>query len=198
MSVGSDAALINAIDAVLPQTQCTRCGYPACRPYAQAIVTEQAPINRCPPGGDAGIATLAQLTGQPTLPLDASCGEHQPPQLAVIDPSRCIGCTLCIAACPVDAIVGGFKKMHRVIAPDCTGCELCVAPCPVDCISLMPHPQMDQWKAEQADHARSLFDARQRRLQTKTDAREARRQDKRQALLAAARQKAKAMQGATQ
>ena len=198
MSVRSDSAMINAVDAVLPQTQCTRCGYPACRPYAQAIVQEQAPINRCPPGGDAGIATLAQLTGRPTLPLDASCGVHQPPQLAVIDPSRCIGCTLCIAACPVDAIVGGFKKMHRVIAPDCTGCELCVAPCPVDCITLVPHPQISAWQSKQAAHARSLFEARQQRLQAKADAREAKRQDKRRALLAAARQKAKAMQATTQ
>lgn len=196
MSVGSPLALVNAVNAVLPQTQCTRCGYPACQPYAQAIVQEQAPINRCPPGGDAGIHKLAQLTGQTVLPLDPDCGVHQAPQLAVIDPSRCIGCTLCIAACPVDAIVGGFKKMHRVISADCTGCELCVAPCPVDCIGLIPHPQIHQWQTEQADYARGLFEARQQRLQSKTDAREAKRQDKRRALLAAAREKAKAMQAA--
>lgn len=196
MVLASTPDLIDAIDAALPQTQCTRCGYPACRPYAEAIAQDQAPINRCPPGGDAGIAVLAQITGRVVTALDPGCGTHQPPQLAVIDPNRCIGCTLCIAACPVDAIVGGFKKMHRVIAPDCTGCELCIAPCPVDCISLVPHPSIASWQPEQAQYARSLYESRQRRLQTKTDAREAKRQDKRRQLLEAARQKAKAMQAA--
>lgn len=198
MVLASTPDLINTIDAALPQTQCTRCGYPACRPYAEAIAQDQAPINRCPPGGDAGIAALAQITGRVVTALDPDCGTHQRPQLAVIDPTRCIGCTLCIAACPVDAIVGGFKKMHRVITADCTGCELCIAPCPVDCISLTPHPTIATWQPEQAQYARSLYESRQRRLQSKTDARETKRRDKRRQLLEAARRKAKAIQAATQ
>ena len=131
-------ALTDRIDATLPQTQCTRCGYPACRPYAEAIARGEAPINRCPPGGMEGVRALARITGQPVLPLDSACGVEAPPQVAMIDESVCIGCTKCIQACPVDAIVGAGKLMHTVVADLCTGCELCVPPCPVDCIAMIP------------------------------------------------------------
>lgn len=133
-------SLADRIDAALPQTQCRRCGYAACRPYAEAIARGKAPINRCPPGGRQGVQTLARLTGQPPLPLDPGCGTETPPRVAVIDEDACIGCTKCIQACPVDAIVGANKLMHTVIADLCTGCELCVAPCPVDCIEMAASP----------------------------------------------------------
>jgi electron transport complex protein RnfB len=129
-------ALVARIDAALPQTQCGRCGYPGCRPYAEAIARGQAPINRCPPGGDEGVRTLARLTGQAVQPLDPACGETPAPAVAVIDEDACIGCTKCIQACPVDAIVGASRLMHTVIPDLCTGCALCVAPCPVDCITM--------------------------------------------------------------
>jgi len=156
--------LADRIDAVLPQTQCTKCGYDGCRPYAEAIAAG-APINRCPPGGEAGIHLLAQLLGRPPLPLDAACGMHQPPRLAVIDEAHCIGCTLCIQACPVDAIVGANKLMHTVLADQCTGCELCVAPCPVDCIVMEPDP--NEWGPARADAARDRYRQRQRRLESR-------------------------------
>ncbi|MGH8213552.1 MAG: electron transport complex subunit RsxB [Rhodanobacteraceae bacterium] len=130
--------LIESIDAALPQTQCTRCGYPACRPYAEAVARGETPINRCPPGGEAGIRALAALTGQPVQPLDPACGDEMPPRLAIIDEDVCIGCTKCIQACPVDAIVGAGKLMHTIIPQQCTGCELCIPPCPVDCIAMVP------------------------------------------------------------
>lgn len=126
------------IDAMLPQTQCGQCGYDGCRPYAEAIAAGEAPINRCPPGGDRLIRKLASRTGQPRLMLDTTLGTHKPPQVARIDEKNCIGCTLCIQACPVDAILGAPKLMHTVIAEYCTGCELCLPPCPVDCIDLIP------------------------------------------------------------
>ena len=157
--------LADAIDRVLPQTQCTRCGYPACRPYAEAVAAGTAAINRCPPGGDAGIRTLAALTGRAYLPLDPSCGLEQPLRVALIDEARCIGCTLCIQACPVDAIAGGPKRMHTVIAALCTGCDLCVPPCPVDCIDMVPAAGADaQWTRERADAARERYLARNARL----------------------------------
>jgi len=131
-------ALIDRIDATLPQTQCTRCGYPACRPYAEAVARGEAAINRCSPGGEEGVRALARITGQPVLPLDPACGTETPPRVAVIDEDVCIGCTKCIQACPVDAIVGASKLMHTVIADWCTGCELCIPPCPVDCIAMVP------------------------------------------------------------
>jgi electron transport complex protein RnfB len=131
-------ALADRIDAALPQTQCTRCGYPACRPYAEAIARGEAAINRCPPGGTEGVRVLARITGLPVLPLDPECGIETPPCVAIIDEDACIGCTKCIQACPVDAIVGASKLMHTVIADLCTGCELCVPPCPVDCIAMVP------------------------------------------------------------
>jgi electron transport complex protein RnfB len=120
----------------LPQTQCTRCGYPDCAGYAQAIAAGQAPINQCPPGGAQGIARLAELTGQPVIPLNPDFGTETPRTVAVIDENWCIGCTLCIKACPTDAILGSNKLMHTVIERYCTGCELCLPVCPVDCISL--------------------------------------------------------------
>src|SRR6266545_267262 len=136
----NDAAttLVERIDALLPQTQCRRCGYDGCRPYAHAIAQGSAGINQCPPGGDDTVAALSKLLGVPLLPLDARHGESGPLLNARIDETACIGCALCIAACPVDAIVGAAKLMHTVLAERCTGCELCVPPCPVDCIALAP------------------------------------------------------------
>nr|HET7859969.1 RnfABCDGE type electron transport complex subunit B [Caldimonas sp.] len=130
-------ALAEAVLDALPQTQCRRCGYPDCRGYAEAIADGGAAINRCPPGGAAGIARLALVTGRAELPLDPECGREAPRSLAVIDESACIGCALCLQACPVDAIVGAAKRMHVVVAEHCTGCELCVPACPVDCIALV-------------------------------------------------------------
>jgi Na+-translocating ferredoxin:NAD+ oxidoreductase subunit B len=141
-------ALAARLDAALPQTQCTRCGYPDCRGYAEAIAAGDAEINRCPPGGAEGIARLAALTGRAPLPLDAGCGREGPRLLAVIDEAGCIGCTLCIKACPVDCIVGAPKAMHTVIDAACTGCELCLPACPVDCIALVPvTPGRSGWAA---------------------------------------------------
>lgn len=129
-------AIVDAIDRVLPQTQCAQCGYPGCRPYAEAVAGGEA-INRCPPGGEQTIVVLADLLGREAIPLDTECGESKGEIRAVIREDECIGCTLCIQACPVDAIVGAAQKMHTVIESECTGCELCLPPCPVDCIDLV-------------------------------------------------------------
>ena len=134
----AQATLAARLDAAQPQTQCTRCGYADCQAYAQAMADGQADINRCPPGGADGVLRLARITGRPAKPLDPSCGAESPRWLAVIDEAWCIGCTLCIKACPVDCIVGASKLMHTVIDAQCTGCELCVPACPVDCISMTP------------------------------------------------------------
>jgi len=155
--------LVNAVNALLPQTQCTKCGYNGCKPYAHAIVHEQAPINRCPPGGQAGIEKLAALLNRPVLPLDETRGQHVPLQVAVIDEAHCIGCTLCIQACPVDAIVGANKLMHTILEDQCTGCELCVDPCPVDCIAMVDANR--EWTTADAQQAKANYDARQHRLQ---------------------------------
>ncbi len=128
------------IDALLPQTQCTRCGYAGCLPYAAAIAAGDAAINQCPPGGAATIGALAQLLGVPALPLNPDNGREAPPLVAWIDESRCIGCAKCLAPCPVDAIVGAPRFLHTVLTDRCTGCELCIPPCPVDCIELQPAP----------------------------------------------------------
>jgi len=156
---------IDAIDRLLPQTQCTKCGYPACRPYARAIASGEADLNRCPPGGDAGVRELAALTGRPYQPLDPACGVERPHHVAVIDERLCIGCTLCIQACPVDAIVGARNQMHTVITELCTGCDLCLPPCPVDCIAMVAAVGADTtWDAPRADAARERYERRQARL----------------------------------
>ena len=134
----SSTTLAQRIDALLPQTQCTRCGYPACREYANAIADNTADINQCPPGGVKGIELLANLLGRQPKPLNPVNGIEKPRQIAWIDEDVCIGCTKCIQACPVDAILGAAKVMHTIIVADCTGCELCIAPCPVDCIAMIP------------------------------------------------------------
>ncbi len=153
-----------AIDALLPQTQCTKCGFAGCRPYAEAIAAGEAPINRCPPGGVEGIGRLARLLGRPALPLDPACGTEQPRRIAWIDRAACIGCTKCIQACPVDAIIGAQKRMHTVIDALCTGCDLCVAPCPVDCIEMRVPDTAQPWRDEDARAARSRHEARRERL----------------------------------
>lgn len=157
--------LVDKIEAILPQTQCGQCGYPGCKPYAEAIASGEAEINLCPPGGIEGVRKLADLLGREVKPLDA---EEKPKQRAVIDENSCIGCTLCIQACPTDAILGAHKRMHTVIEAHCTGCALCVAPCPVDCITLhYPEPTATGWAAwspAQAQTARQRYSARQQRL----------------------------------
>jgi electron transport complex protein RnfB len=161
-------SLADRIDALLPQTQCTKCGFDGCRPYAEAIARDQAPLNRCPPGGAAGIAQLARLLGRPALPLDPSRGVEKPLEVALIDEDLCIGCTLCIQACPVDAIVGAPRRMHTILAAQCTGCELCLPPCPMDCIAMLPVEPARPWTRADADAARGRLHARRARLQRET------------------------------
>jgi H+/Na+-translocating ferredoxin:NAD+ oxidoreductase subunit B len=154
--------IVDRIDELLPQTQCRRCGYGGCRPYAEAIAAGAADINRCPPGGDATLSSLARLLGRTAPPLDISRGTPGPLLVARIDERRCIGCTLCIQACPVDAIIGAPKRMHGVLAALCSGCELCIAPCPVDCIDMVPANR--SWTVSDAAEARERHLARQHRL----------------------------------
>ena len=157
------SGLAERIDALLPQTQCTQCGYPACRPYAEAIAKGEADINQCPPGGEAGVRKLAALLGREAKLLDPRYGVEQPRRVAVIDEARCIGCTLCIQACPVDAIVGAPKLMHTVVTELCSGCDLCLPPCPVDCIDMVAAPA--PWTAADAAAAKARAAARKRRLE---------------------------------
>ena len=176
----SPSGLAARIEAALPQTQCTRCGYPDCRSYAEAVASGAAGINQCPPGGQQGIERLAELTGRPVVPLSAEHGVEGPRTLAVIDERWCIGCTLCIKACPVDCIVGAPKQMHFIVADQCTGCELCVPACPVDCISLEDvtpgRSGWDAWSTEQAAAAGERYAQHGERLARNRDEREARRE----------------------
>jgi electron transport complex protein RnfB len=166
--------LAERLDAALPQTQCTRCGFPDCRSYAEAMAAGDADIDRCPPGGAEGIVRLAAITGRPPKPLDPARGREGPRLLAVIDEAWCIGCTLCIKACPVDCIVGASKVMHTVVDAQCTGCELCVPACPVDCIAMVPvtgeRTGWDAWSPAQAAEARDRYAFH--RLRVERDARE--------------------------
>ncbi len=156
-------SLAEQIDALLPQTQCRKCGYQGCRPYAEAISQGQADINQCPPGGDQGIKRLAELLGVAAKPLNPAFGTERPRLVAVINEADCIGCTKCIPPCPTDAILGASKHMHTVIAELCTGCELCVAPCPVNCIT-MEISTLPPWNKEDADRARRRYQAKNLRL----------------------------------
>jgi len=167
-------SLIKQIDAILPQTQCGQCGFSGCEPYARAIVEKRADINQCPPGNDDGIRNIARLLGVNPKPLNTRHGIPKPRAVAVIDENLCIGCTFCIQACPVDAILGAAKQMHTVLSDECTGCELCVAPCPMDCITLIPANlpcgSPDTIAAEmkrKADQARIRYQSRQKRLALK-------------------------------
>ena len=168
MSAPAVALAALLLDA-LPQTQCRRCGYADCRDYADAITVGDADINRCPPGGSSGIARLADVSGRPPLPLDPICGTEGPRRLAFVDEPACIGCALCLKACPVDAIVGAHKRTHTVIAAACTGCELCIPVCPVDCIGLVAADSGEAtgwaaWSAAQADAARRHYSAHSERV----------------------------------
>jgi electron transport complex protein RnfB len=180
------ATLADALEDALPQTQCTRCGYPDCRRYAEAMARGEAGIDRCPPGGAEGIARLAALTGRTVIPLDPAHGSEGPRALAVIDEAWCIGCTLCIKACPVDCIVGASKLMHTVIDAQCTGCELCVPACPVDCIAMVPvsgsATGWAAWSEAQAREARERYAFHRLRVE-----RETRENDERLAAKAAAK-----------
>jgi electron transport complex protein RnfB len=171
-------SLADQIEDVLPQTQCTKCGYPACRPYAEAIADGRADINQCPPGGVEGVARIAALVQRKLIPINPANGVERARPVAFIDEALCIGCTLCIQACPVDAILGAAKQMHTILPSLCTGCDLCVAPCPVDCIVMLPvtgeRTGWDAWSQEQADAARSRHDFRSARLQREKDENDAR------------------------
>jgi electron transport complex protein RnfB len=160
-------SLLTELDNALPQTQCTKCGYPDCHAYAKAMSQGEALHNRCPPGGSEGIVRLAKILKQPILSLDEPHGLERPRPLAVIDEKECIGCTLCIKACPVDAIIGAPKKLHFVINDRCTGCDLCVAPCPVDCIEMVPVTEKltgwEAWSNEQANFAKHNYEAHKSR-----------------------------------
>lgn len=195
MTQDSTAALADAIDAALPQTQCTRCGYPDCRSYAQAVAAADAGINQCPPGGQVGIERLAELTGRPVIALSADHGVEAPRRVAIIDEPECIGCTLCLKACPVDCIIGGPKAMHTVDEPACTGCELCVPACPVDCITMTdiaaPAAGWSAWTPRQAEDARRRYVQHRSRLDRDT----AERQQRLQAATRAAVAKARGLAG---
>ena len=170
--------LADRIEDLLPQTQCTKCGYDGCRPYAEAVAAGTANYNQCPPGGEEGVARLAKLLGKPVIPINPANGVERARPVAFIDEQLCIGCTLCMQACPVDAIVGAPKQMHTIVKDQCTGCDLCVAPCPVDCIAMIPvtgeATGWDAWSQQQANEARVRHDRRLARQAAERSAAEAR------------------------
>lgn len=183
--------MIDEINALLPQTQCGKCGFQGCRPYAEAIDSGLADINQCPPGGAEGIKALADLLGVEAKPLNEKFGRHQSKSVAFIIEEDCIGCVKCVQACPVDAIVGAAKLMHTVIASECTGCELCLAPCPMDCIEMRPAPVMetspaflDAIKSAEARNAKRRYDFRCLRKAQEENEKLARARQKKEALLA--------------
>ena len=190
-------ALADRINDALPQTQCTRCGFPDCKAYAQAIAQDNAPINQCPPGGLEGVAVLSKITGRPLLPLNPENGKEGPMTVAVIDEAWCIGCTLCLKVCPTDAILGSNKVMHTVIEAACTGCDLCLPVCPVDCIEMVPisneRTGWSAWSPALAQQARQRYEARQLRL-LEEQAQDDKEVPTKQAMIAAALAKAKARQ----
>ena len=177
--------LFDQINALLPQTQCGQCSFQGCRPYAEAIASGVADINQCPPGGDEGIRDLADLLDVPAKPLNTEFGLHKPASVAFIIEEDCIGCVKCIAACPVDAIVGAAKFMHTVIASECTGCELCLAPCPVDCIIMQPAPvnNAERSRAQKSAQAKRRYDAHCLRKEKEEAEKAERAKKKKQALL---------------
>jgi electron transport complex protein RnfB len=168
----STTALADRVDALLPQTQCTKCGYAGCRPYAEAIAMARADINQCPPGGATRIAQLSRVTGRPGGPAHPVDGLDHALRMPVIDERLCIGCTLCIQACPVDAIVGAARRMHSVIPDWCNGCDLCIAPCPMDCIAMVPMRPARVWSDDDAQQSRSRYEARRQRLAIERQERE--------------------------
>ncbi len=184
----SPSTLAEHLNAALPQTQCTRCGFPDCASYAQAIASGVAAINQCPPGGAEGVARLAAITGQPQLPLNPDHGQEGPRSVAVIDEAWCIGCTLCLPVCPTDAILGSNKLMHTVINAHCTGCELCIPVCPVDCISLEnasgSATGWQAWSENQADAAKGRYSHHVIRLEKAENAHAERREEKAKTKLA--------------
>ena len=190
-------ALADRINDALPQTQCTRCGFPDCKAYAQAIALDNVPINQCPPGGLEGVTILSKITGRPVLPLNPDNGTEGPMTVAVIDEAWCIGCTLCLKVCPTDAILGSNKVMHTVIEAACTGCDLCLPVCPVDCIEMVPisdeRTGWSAWSPALAQQARQRYEARQLRL-LEEPAQEDKEMPSKQAMIAAALAKAKARQ----
>ncbi|MCX4165416.1 electron transport complex subunit RsxB [Paraburkholderia megapolitana] len=201
VTVTDSRTLADRIEDLLPQTQCTKCGYDGCRPYAEAIAQGTANYNQCPPGGAEGVARLATLLGKRVIPINPVNGVERPRPVAVIEESLCIGCTLCAQACPVDAIVGAAKQMHTVVASLCTGCDLCVPPCPVDCIDMLPvtgeRTGWDAWTQQQADDARAHHDQHMARLAREREAAEARAAARRNASSAAAHAAADAASGST-
>jgi electron transport complex protein RnfB len=190
-------ALADRINDALPQTQCTRCGFPDCKAYAQAIALDNVPINQCPPGGLEGVTVLSKITGRPALPLNPENGTEGPMTVAVIDEAWCIGCTLCLKVCPTDAILGSNKVMHTVIEAACTGCDLCLPVCPVDCIEMIPisdeRTGWSAWSPALAQQARQRYEARQLRL-LEEPAQEDKEVPSKQAMISAALAKAKARQ----